>query len=226
MLIFPTALRLRCLMGFVATLLVAGAASCGDSGPTTPSGPAPEISSVDPGEVVPGPGLQTLTVSGQGFTTGFTVFVTPPNGSRTEVSSDALQGTQNLSFQISVPFETPGEYLLTVRLVSGIESNDFRVTARAAGGTVPRIDVVTPGAVQTGPGATVVTLTGANFSTGSSVTITSPDGTTNVLPASSLLSLTSTSIQLSLVFGTAGSYSVSVANSQGQSSNTTTITAF
>jgi len=58
------------------------------------------------------------------------------------------------------------------------------------------------------------------------VNVVSPDGTTNVLPSSSLLSVTPTSIQLSTVFAIAGTYGLSVANQQGQLSNTVTLTAF
>jgi hypothetical protein len=199
---------------------------CNDPGPTTPSGPVPEITRVDPGEVAPGTTPQTLTVSGQGFTTGLTVLVTPPSGARTEVSGDAIQGLQSVSFQVSVPFDAPGDYMLAVRLLSGAESNAVTISARTSGGAVPRVDSVTPGAVQASPAATVVTLTGANFTTGSTVSLTTPAGTTGALPSSAIVSLSSTSIQLSIVFATTGTYSLSVTSAQGQASNTATVTAF
>jgi hypothetical protein len=210
----------------IATALVVLAIGCNDAGPTTPSGPVPEITRVDPGEVAPGPGPQTLSVSGQGFTTGLTVLVTPPNGSRTEVSGSAIQALQSVSFQVSVPFDTPGDYKLAVRLLSGAESNEFTISARTVGGAVPRIDAVTPGAVQAGPATTVVTLTGANFTSGSTVSLTTPDGATGALPASAIVSVSPTSVQLSIVFATAGTYSLGLMNAQGQMSNTATVTAF
>ena len=103
----------------VVTVAVVVGIGCNDPGPTTPSGPVPEIARVDPGEVTPGSGPQTVTVSGHGFTTGLTVLVTPPSGARTEVSGDAIQGLQSVSFQVSVPFDTPADYKLAVRLLSG-----------------------------------------------------------------------------------------------------------
>jgi len=210
----------------IATALVVLAIGCSDAGPTTPSGPVPEVTRVDPSEVAPGPGPQTLSVSGQGFTTGLTVLVTPPNGSRTEISGSAIQALQSVSFQVSVPFDTPGDYKLAVRLLSGAESNEFTISARTAGGAAPRIDAVTPGVVQAGPATTVVTLTGANFTSGSTASVTTPDGATGALPASAILSVSPTSVQLSIVFATAGTYGVGVMNAQGQASNTATVTAF
>ena len=199
---------------------------CADSGPTTPSGPVPEIARIDPADVVPGPQAQTLAVSGQGFAAGLIVLVTLPDGTRTTISGDAIQAVQSVSFQVSVPFATAGEYRLAVRLLSGAESNDIRITARSGGGSSPRIDTVTPGAVQSGPGATVMTLTGVNFTTDSTVTLTTPNGVTSALPASAIVAIGSTSVQLSIVFSAAGTYAFSVTNGQGQASNTVTVTAF
>jgi hypothetical protein len=208
-----------CLLGVVA-------AGCGNDGPTTPTGPVPEITTVDPSQLSVDPSPQVLSVAGQGFTPGLTVLVTRPNGTRVDISGDAVQGLQSVSFQVSVPFDAAGEYGIAVRLLSGVESNEIRVSAGSNAVTAPRIDVVTPGTVQTGPTATVVTLTGVNFTSGSSVSLTTPNGTTSVLPASAVVGVQPTAIQLSIVFSAPGTYAVSVTNAQGQVSNTATITAF
>ena len=219
--LFRTAIR-----WVVVAALTVSATGCSDSGPTTPSGPVPEIARIDPTEVAPGPGTQTLAVSGQGFVTGLVVLLTLPNGTITTISGDAIQAVQNVSFQVSAPFATAGDYRLAVRLLSGAESNEVKITARSTGGTSPRIDTVTPGAVQSGSVSTVVTLTGVNFTTDSSVNFTTPNGATSVLPSSALVAVSSTSVQLSIAFPTAGTYALSVTNGQGQASNTVTVTAF
>jgi hypothetical protein len=214
-------MRVCCLVAFIVI-----AANCDDGGPTTPNGPIPEITRIDPTDVASSSSPQVFAVSGKEFTTGLTVILTTPSGTRTAVSGDAIQSLQSVSFQISVTLDTPGEYRFAVRLLNGTESNEVRVSVASPTGTAPRIDVVTPGTVQMSPNGTIVTLTGVNFSAGSTVNVVSPDGTTNVLPSSSLLSVTPTSIQLSTVFAIAGTYGLSVANQQGQLSNTVTLTAF
>ena len=211
---------------FIVTVSVVLGIGCNDPGPTTPSGPVPEITRVDPSEVASGAGPQTLSVSGQGFTTGLAVLVTSPNGARNEVSGDAIQGLQSVSFQVTIPFDAPGDYTIAVRLLSGAESNAVTISARTGSGAAPRIDSVTPGAVQASSVSTVVTLTGGNFTTGSTVLLTTPDGGTSALPASAIVSVSSTSMQLSIVFATTGTYGLTVTSSQGQASNTTSVTAF
>jgi hypothetical protein len=155
-----------------------------------------------------------------------TVLLTPPTGTRTTIAGDAIQGLQSVSFQVSVTLDTPGEYRLAVRLVSGVESNDVILTVGTPTGSPPRIDAVTPGTVQASTGVTVVTLSGANFVSGSTVNVTRPDGSTTPLPSSSIVAVTPNSMQLSMIFATAGTYSLSVTSPQGQASNTVTVTAF
>jgi hypothetical protein len=210
----------------MAALLVLLVAACDDPGPTTPSGPVPEIVRVDPAEVAPSPAPQTIVVSGQGFAAGLVVLLTTPDGARTTISGDAIQTVQSVSFQISLPFPAAGDYLIAVQLLNGAASNEAKIVARAAGGTAPRINSVTPASVQSGPNTTIVTLNGVNFTSDASVNLTTPDGVTAVVPSSAIVGVSSTSIQLTVVFSTPGTYAFSVRNGQGDTSNTIPVTAF
>jgi hypothetical protein len=218
---------LRSISGRVALVtLSALLTGCGEGTPTAPGGVVPEIAKVEPAAVGPSSSPQLLAVSGQGFTTGLTVLLTSPAGARGAIVGDAIQGLQSVSFQVSVTLDTPGEYRLAVRLVNGIESNEVSLSVAAPTNSPPRIEAVTPGAVQAGPDVTVVALSGTNFVPGSTVNVTAPSGSISVLTSSSILVATPTSLQFSTIFATAGTYALRVTSPQGQVSNTVTLTAF
>jgi len=165
---------------------------------------APVLASLTPSSGPVGGG-QTVTVTGTGFTAGSTVSV---DGSApitpTTISAD---GT---SLTFTTPAHVAGLVGVTVTNATGT-SAPLTYSYQAAAALAPQLTSLTP---TSGPvaGGTVVTVTGTQFTPGSTVSV---GGSAPITPDS--ISPDGTTLTFTTPAGTAGSTTVTVTNSAGTS---------
>ena len=182
--------------------------------------PEPRITGVAPETPVVSPKPQALTVSGEGFKTGLTLFVTTPGGAVKTFAGADIAAQRATSFQVSFALDAVGRYSLVVANEDGMRSTAYAIQARAAT-RQPWIDEVTPAEFSRSREPQIVTLTGRNFATGLKVSLTDPAGTvTN--PAVDRVE--ANTVVLKVVFDQAGPHEILVTNSSGESSNAVALT--
>jgi hypothetical protein len=186
--------------------------------------PSPHILSVSPSSPAASPTAQTITVTGTGFLPGLSLDITTPEGGVQNYKGGAIQSTRDMSFQVSALFATAGTYTLVVTNIDGGTSEPFPLKAGPVG-DVPVIDRVTPDTVTRSGSAQSFRLDGKGFSNASLVTLTDPTGAGTMLGGTDVSNVTPTSMQLHLILGSTGDYSVTVSNpGGGPTSNAVKIT--
>ena len=121
----------------VVGLGLAGACSSDDNpnSPTNPGNPgpgnagAPRIVSLSPDTPTSSSTAQTITVTGDRFTSGLTVLLDAPNGAWTYYRGSAINVQSATSFTATVMLNRVGVWDITVHNPDGSESNEvqFRV---------------------------------------------------------------------------------------------------
>ncbi len=177
--------------------------------------PEPRITGVAPETPVTSPKLQTLSVSGEGFKTGLTLFVTTPGGAVKTFAGADIAAQRATSFQVSFALDAVGRYSLVVANEDGMRSTAFAIQARAAT-RQPWIDEITPAEFSRSREPQVVTLSGRNFAPGLKVSVTDPTGTVTTPDVDRVETQT---VVLKVVFEHAGPYELLVTNASGESSN-------
>jgi hypothetical protein len=170
----------------------------------------PSLASLSPSSTVAGSGPLTIQVTGAGFTDSSVVVWTPRGGTATNLvttfqSSTVLQATVPASL-----LTTAGAASVTVATSSLVSGGlVFTITAPI----LPSLAVITPNEATAGSGNVTLQLSGNNFTQTSVVQWTPPGGTTTNLATTfqSLISLQAV-VPASLLT-TAGTASVTVANS-------------
>ena len=179
--------------------------------------PEPRITGVAPETPIVSPKAQTLSVSGEGFKTGLTLFVTTPGGEVKNFAGADIVAQRPTSFQVAVVIDAVGRYSLVVANEDGMRSTAYAIQARAASAKQqPWIDEVTPAEFSRSREPQIVTLTGRNFAAGLKVSLTDPTGTVTT-PA--VERVEATKAVLRIVFEQAGPYEILVTNPSGESSN-------
>src|SRR5262245_11209156 len=207
-------------------VLLAAAAACTSSSQTTigPSNPAaPQILSIQPAAPEPSANPQPLTITGDRFTTGLTLLVAPPNQQAVEIPASSIEVSSSTRLQVSVVLSAEGTYSVRAKNLNEIQSNPFPFTVRKIVPGTPTISTVSPPSATRSPGPVLVTLTGANFEQGLSVTMYGPTGTPTTLIGASINSVTATSVQVSVVLNQVGLFTFQVMNPAGALSNTLSI---
>lgn len=86
------------------------------------------------------------------------------------------------------------------------------------GGTGPVIREIQPSVILAGPQSQSITISGDNFATGLSLTVSRPDGTSQTVQANDIEALNATSFRTSMVFDALGTYAFSVRSASGTTS--------
>ena len=160
--------------------------------------PAPTISGISP-NTGPSLGGTPVTINGTGFLAGATVTF----GAKLATNVTVVNST---SITATSPSNNPGVVAIQVTNTdgqSGSLANGFTYIA------APTVSSVSPSSGPVG-GGTAVTITGANFAAGASVTFGSAAATNVTVVNSTTITATSPA-------GTAGAVTVTVTNSGGQS---------
>ncbi len=89
--------------------------------------------------------------------------------------------------------------------------------------TAPRIDSISPSAIQPDPSPQAITFVGINFQPNLSLFVTAPDNSLTTLAGSDIPAVQSQSFQTNVTFGQTGSYSFVVQNPSGERSSAFTV---
>jgi pimeloyl-ACP methyl ester carboxylesterase len=181
----------------------------------------PSISSISPTTALAG--TFSLTINGSNFNTSNAQLVVTgpncptttscvvPNGVLTTKTSNQLVGP--------VTINTPGSFTVQVQNGSGTTlSNGATLTVQGAT-LPPNISSISPVTPQTSPTDQNVTVLGANFQPGLTVSVTFPNGGTALLSGTQIQSVTSTSFVMRILLGAAGTWNIRVNNPDGGQSS-------
>lgn len=97
-------------------------------------------------------------------------------------------------------------------------------TTPGATGTAPAITSLSPSTILPSQGPQTLTVGGANFLTGLTFTLRSPEGVSTSYSSGAISNQTSTSFGVSVVINTSGNWTASVKNVDGQESSGATFT--
>ncbi|MDX1982840.1 MAG: hypothetical protein SFV51_21400, partial [Bryobacteraceae bacterium] len=173
--------------------------------PFTITALAPQINSLSPSSALAGGAAFVMTIAGSNFRSGATA---QWNG--TALATNVLSATQLTANVTAAQIANPGPVSVVVANTDGPPSQPatFTVTAPA-----PQITGLSPSSAVAGGAAFAMTVNGANFRAGAVVQWNGTPLATTVLSASQL----SANVTAALIAG-AGSISITVANTDGQSS--------
>jgi hypothetical protein len=181
--------------------------------------PEPRISGIAPETPVASEKPQVMTVTGEGFGSGLTLFVTTPGGAVKSMTGSDLSNQKATSFQVSLSLAEVGRYSFVVVNEKGPRSTAFALEVRARG-KEPWIDEVMPAEFSRSRDAQTVTIAGRNFAPGLRVSLSDPAGN---VTTPEVTRVESQSIVLRIVFEQAGPYELLVMNAAGEWSNAVAI---
>jgi hypothetical protein len=98
-------------------------------------------------------------------------------------------------------------------------------TATTPSGAGPRVSGLSPSLIVQSQSPQVVTVAGANFLAGLTVSLTDPTGVTSTFEGSAVQSLQASSFQITAVFAVSGSYALQVRDPTGETSDPFTFVA-
>ena len=179
----------------------------------------PRITGVTPENPVVSQKPQTLTVTGDGFRPGMSLFLTTPGGDVKTLTGEALQSLRATSFQISVTLADAGRYSFEVANEKGPRSTAFTLQVKPAG-KEPFIDEVMPAELSRSRDAQMVRIAGRNFAPGLKLTVSDPKG--DVITAE-VTRVEGQLVSFTAVFSLAGLHEVLVTNPSGERSNSVTV---
>jgi hypothetical protein len=179
----------------------------------------PRITGVTPEKLVTSQKPQTLTVTGEGFGSGLTLFLTTPGGAVKQFAGSDLAAQRATSFQVSVALAEAGRYSLEVVNEKGPRSTAFTLEVRAPK-TQPWIDEVMPAEFSRSRDAQLATIAGRNFAPGLRVSVSDPTGETTT---ADVVRVEAQSVVIRVLFEQAGPHEVMLTNPSGEKSNAVSI---
>lgn len=178
----------------------------------------PTINSISPSSPFASNSDQNVSVSGSNFQNGMTVNVFFPGGGSGTLSGSQLQNVSPTSFTMVVTLNLTGTYGIRINNPSGLNSSTFNFTVR------PSVTSFSPSNPCVRNVDQSVTVNGAGFQSGLTVTVTFPTGGSATLSGSQIQSVTPNSFVMLVTLATSGGYGIRVNNPNGTQSNTRTLT--
>ena len=117
----------------------------------------------------------------------------------------------------------PLAIVLAALLALAVSCSETATSPTTPGGTGPVIREIQPGSIQAGSQPQTITVTGDNFATGLSLTVTKPDNQTITISQADIDSLTTNSFRTSVVFDLLGPYGFVARSASGTSSPNFTV---
>jgi hypothetical protein len=192
----------------------------------TPTASAPTISSVSPSIYAANSANQTMTISGSNFVSGATLIFDPPTGSN--ISSTPAKLTFVSASEIRYEFNNAGDagaWTVAVKNPDGQQSTARGFTVSATPAAAPTISSVSPSSYPANTSNQTMTINGANFVSGATLTFDPPTGSNIESSASKLTFVSSTRITYEINNGgDAGQWTVRVNNPDGQRSSAASFT--
>ena len=142
--------------------------------------PEPRISGIAPETPMASEKAQVLTVTGEGFGAGLTLFVTTPGGAVKSLTGSDLSNQKGTSFQVSLSLAEVGRYSFVVVTEKGPRSTAFVLEVRGRG-KGPWIDEVMPAEFSRSRDVQMVTIAGRNFAPGLRVSLSDPAGNVTLI---------------------------------------------
>lgn len=171
------------------------------------------VTSITPPSPAASASPQTISVTGMNFISGLTVSLTGPNHSSMTLTGAQIQNVSPGGFQMSAVLSTIGQYSLQVTNPNGgAASLPFNFNVQIAS---PAISSVSPSSPTASAGYQVITVNGANFEAGLTVTLTPPGGSPIALLATQIQNVTAATFQLRVILASVGAYSLEVTNPDG-----------
>ena len=182
-----------------------------------PSAPPASVSTVLPERLVPDAGTQPILVMGANFQPGLTVAFSSASGATETLGGSAIQNLTDSSFQVGVVAQDAGTYSLRVINPSATPSAPTTIVAQPTTTTAPMMAGISPASPTVFAGSQTLYLAGNNFLPGLTVTIAGPGGTVTI-SGSAVQKVSSTLVQLAVVFANVGNYYLRVVNPDGRTS--------
>lgn len=182
--------------------------------------PQPVVSGINPASLLVGTAEQAVTVSGSGFRTGLSVFVTRPGGGNVFVSDIRVANLTASQFDMQLVLDQVGRYTLWVTDPDGAQSPLFTFPVTRSQATV-QITGITPASPGVSEGLQVLKVSGYGFQPGLAATLTNPSaGTTVWAGAGRIANVTNSSFDLYATLSEPGGHQLRVANPDGGQSST------
>jgi pimeloyl-ACP methyl ester carboxylesterase len=178
---------------------------------------SPSISAVSPVTPTRSDSDQSVSVSGSNFVSGLTVTVFIPGGSTATLSGSQIQSVTSGSFTMVITLNVAGQYGIRVNNPSGAQSNTFNFNVQSVS---PSISSISPSTPTRGDSDQSVSVSGSNFVSGLTVTVSIPGGGTATLSGSQIQSVSSGSFTMVITLNVVGQYGIRVNNPSGAQSNT------
>ncbi len=185
----------------------------------------PTIAGLSPRSPTLGTASQTVFVGGTNFAAGLSVVLIAPDGTTTTIGGSAVTGLTSTGFQFTTVIGTAGSWSLRVSNPTGPSSDPFAFTVKApAVASPPAVTSTSPVSPTQSTAAQEVYVLGTNFQSGLTVLLTSPSGVTSTISGSAITYSLTTTFEMNVTLGDAGTYSVRVTNPDGNSSQALSFT--
>ena len=163
-----------------------------------PSSPGPRVDSISPSSVVAGQ-IATLTVSGSNFQNGLRATLTTGSGTSTVPPTDLsfINSTQ-VRVQVTMGATPSAPYTATLRITNP-DGKSAKGTFQVVEATPPVVSAISPNSVEVGVSTTLI-VTGRNFQTGFTATVSTAGGTSTIPPAG-LSFVDSTQLRVQVTMG-------------------------
>jgi hypothetical protein len=179
--------------------------------------PSPAISSISPASPTVSSANQNVSVFGTNFRSGLTVTAFFPSGGSTTLSGTQIHSLTTTSFVMVATLNATGTWGIRVNNSDGTQSGTFNFTVRAPS---PVISSISPASPTVSGANQNVSVFGANFRSGLTVTAFFPSGGSTTLSGTQIQSLSGTSFVLRVTLGARGNWGIRVNNADGSQSNT------
>jgi len=179
----------------------------------------PEITDVMPLSPAPSSTSQAIVVNGREFAAGLSLSLTSPRGSVADYRGNAITDQRETSFRVAVMLADAGTYRLVVVNPDGQSSVPFALSVKAPLDG-PTVREVRPTGLRISTSPQTLTVEGARFDAGLTVTVTDPAGEVQTLGGDAIKNVMPASFEMIVRIETAGHYEVVVTNPNGKVSNT------
>ncbi|MGJ5817325.1 hypothetical protein [Paludibaculum fermentans] len=177
--------------------------------------PEPIITSTAPATLVAGAKQQTVTVTGSGFRTGLSAYVSLPGGGNDFAQDLRITNLTANQFDMHLVLDRVGRYTLWVTDPDGAQSQIFSFAVTRTQGAL-QLSGMTPAAPVVSADIQILAVSGSGFQPGLAATLTNPSAGTTVLSGASYIrNVTPTGFNLITTFGEPGTHTLRLTNPDG-----------
>ncbi|QOY90087.1 hypothetical protein [Paludibaculum fermentans] len=177
--------------------------------------PEPTITGVAPGSLLVGAKEQSVTVTGSGFRTGLSVYVSLPGGGNDLAQDLRITSLTANQFDMHLVLDRVGQYGLWVTDPDGAQSKSFSFAVTRSQAAV-QLTGINPSSPVVSADIQLLSISGSGFQPGLAATLTNPSAGTSVLAGPSYIrNVTPTGFSLVTTFAEPGTHTLRVTNPDG-----------